>query len=71
MTFTTNPAPPADRFRNGDIWRAPNGHLFSVGSQQGLSSPLCILRPCGWGRSFFARRIGTKGWQRTSWGGQP
>lgn len=70
-TFTANPAPPPDRFRNGDIWRGPSGRLYSVGMQLGMAPPLCILRPCGSGLPVYLRSISTRGWTRTSWGGQP
>lgn len=69
-TFTANAVPPPDRFRNGDIWRGPNGHLYSVGSQQGLASSVCMLRPCGWGLPVMMARTGTRGWSRSSWGRQ-
>lgn len=80
-TFTSNPAPKPDRFRDGDIWRSPSGRLYAVGSTQGMAEHLCMqgiaphlcmLRPCG--HSCLPRlvsRTSTRDWTRTSWGGQP
>jgi len=70
-TFTASTAPPADRFRNGDIWRGPDGRLYSVGWHEGLAQPLCSLRPCGWGLPMVRRRVSTRGFERSSWGGAP
>lgn len=71
-TFTANPAPEPDRFRDGDIWRSPNGKLFAVCSMQGIASHLCALRPCSHSCQLrLARRTSTMDWTRTSWGGQP
>lgn len=71
-TFTAgSPAPLAERFRNGDIWRAPNGRLYAVGSQQGLSPGIAALRPCGWGETIYRRWFSTTGWTRATWGRQP
>jgi hypothetical protein len=83
-TFTSNPAPKPDRFRDGDIWRSPNGDLFAVCSLQGMAEdlcmlrplcklrPLCLLRPCGHScQSRLVRRTSTMDWTRTSWGGKP
>lgn len=71
-TFTSNPAPEPDRFRDGDIWLSPAGRLFAVYGMQGIASHLCMLRPCGHScQSRIARRTNINSWTRTSWGGQP
>jgi len=70
MSFMPATTPIADRFRDKDIWRAPNGHLYSVNSQMGLPNPLCVLRPCTVGVPLYMRRTNVRGFKRTSWGGK-
>lgn len=69
-TFTTNPMPPADRFRPGDVWRSPDGRLHTVTRLDSLRGPCVLLSPCGRGRSQVIYPGSVDGWQRQTWGGK-
>jgi hypothetical protein len=61
-------APPADRFRLNDVWRAPNGRRYRV--NPGLGVQLVTLQPLGgWGPPLHRGRSAPDNFQRLSWGG--
>lgn len=68
-TYTADPAPRADRFRPGDLWRRPDGRICSVWRLRNLPSHVS-LRPLDGSHHSLMRIDDVAGHRRTKWGGK-
>jgi hypothetical protein len=67
-TFTGIAIPRADRFRQDDLWRGPDGALYLVRILRNLPNHAC-LKPVAGGAHALLRRDSVVGFTRTRWGG--
>lgn len=66
-TFTASPAPPADRFRPGDLWLGPDGNPYRIRPCSCVRGAVQLVDFTG--RHELRAAGAVLGFRRQRWGG--